>query len=148
MGTKTTSSKKLTPSSLYSTAVIFNDGVAVAAGDVEAADVIQPVLVPAGTEVHRVVIKNTDLDSNGAPALTAKIGFTPADGSAAPAGADTAVATNGAWGQSAATTTYEIFPPYRVEKDSYLNIVVGTGAATGAAGTVYAKVEGEGLGIK
>jgi hypothetical protein len=109
------------------------------------ADEVRPVFVPAGTEVHRVVIKNTDLDSNGSPALQAKIGFTPADGSAA-AGADTAVAAAAAWGQAAATTTYDLFPPYQVDVDSWLNIVVTTGPGTGATGTVYANVEGVSLG--
>ena len=148
MSTKTTSSKKSAVASLYANAVVFADSVATVAGDVDLADIIQPVKVAGGTAVHRVVIKNTDLDSNGVPLLAAKIGFTPVDGSSAPSGADTAVASAASWGQSAATTTYEIFPPYVVAKDSYLNIVVTTAAATGAAGTVYAKVEGEGLGVK
>lgn len=148
MGTKTTTSKKSVQGSVRPNACVFADSVAIVAGDVDLADVIQPVFVPGGTDVHRVTIKNTDLDSNGAPALAAKIGFTPADGSTAASGADTAVASAASWGQSAATTAYEIFPPYRVEVDSWLNIVVTTAAATGAAGTVYAKVEGEGLGIK
>ncbi|MDE1545937.1 hypothetical protein PTW32_10945 [Dechloromonas agitata] len=147
MGTKTTSNRKNVVSGLVGNAAVFHDSVAVATTDVNGiGDVIQPVKVAAGTEVHRVVIKNTDLDS--ATSLQAKIGFTPADGSAAPSGADTAVAAAGAWGQSAATTTYEIFPPYRVEKDSFLNIVLTAAAGTPAAGTVYAKVEGEALGVK
>ena len=147
MGTKTTSNRKNVVSGLIGSASVFHDFVAVVTTDLnEIGDVIQPVKVSAGTEVHRVVIKNTDLD--GGTTLAAKIGFTPADGSAAPSGADTAVAAAGAWAQSAATTTYEIFPPYRVEKDSFLNIVLTAAATTPAAGTVYAKVEGEALGVK
>lgn len=131
----------------YGNASVFADQSSVTAALI-AADIINPVKIPAGTRVSRVVVKNTDMDTNGTPALTAKIGFAAADGSAMPSGADTAVSADAAFGQAAATTTYEIFPPYVVEKDAFLSIVVGTGAATGAAGTVYAKVEGETLGAK
>ncbi len=149
MGTVTSTTKKNRFSAEYGNGSVFVDSVAVTNADIDAADVIRPVLVPAGTEVHRVITKTTELDSNGAPSLTAKIGFTPADGSAAPSGADTAVSADAAWGQNAETKTFEIFPPYRVEKDSWLAIVIGTGAATEAAtGTVSAKVEGEILGVK
>lgn len=110
-------------------------------------DTVNLVKVPAGTDVSRVVIKNADLDSNVSPALQAKIGFIGIDG-ALPAGADAAVAAAGAWGQSAATTTYEIFPPYRVEKDCYLAVTVTQAPATGATGDVHGKVEGEFLGAR
>jgi hypothetical protein len=143
-----TTTKKRVHGAEYGNAVIASDSLAVVAGDVAAASVNKLCPIAGGTTVHRVVIKNTDLDSNGTPTLTAKIGFSPIDGSAAAAGQDTAVAANGAWGQAAATTTYEIFPPVFVDKDSYLTLVVGTGAATGAAGTIYAKVEGEAVGLK
>ncbi|MEN6540821.1 MAG: hypothetical protein ABFC67_14535 [Mizugakiibacter sp.] len=146
MGTKTTSSKKQIQSSGVGNSVVFHDQVAVAAADVGAADVIQPVIVAAGTYVHKVRTKTTDLDSNVTPTLTAKIGFTPVDGSAAPSGADTAVSADAAWGQAAEVKSFDVIPPYLVEKDSYLNIVVGTGSATAAAGTVSAVVEGEGVG--
>lgn len=128
---------------------VFIDSVGVTNADIDAADIVKLVRVAGGTDVHRVVIKTTELDSNALPALTAKVGFTPLDGSSAPSGADTAVKADGAFGQNAETVTYEIFPPYRVEKDSWLTIVFGTGAATEAAtGTISAKVEGEALGVK
>lgn len=146
MGTKTTVSKKLISSSLEGNAMVFVDSVATLTTDVDAADVIQPVRVAAGTEVHRVTTKVSN--ALAASALTAKIGFTPVDGSAAPSGADTAIKADGAWGIVTTPVVFDIFPPYRVEKDSWLNIVVGTAATTPAAGTVYAKVEGEGLGVK
>lgn len=125
-------------------------GKCVIATDVANADVMNLAMVPAGTLVDRVVIKVPALDSS--TVLTAKIGFAPSDGSAAPsdmASADVAVAASGAWAQAAATTTYEIFPPYKVTVDSYLQ-VVATHATTGSSGggTVYGKVEGEGLGAK
>lgn len=148
MGTKISSNRNPLYANDEGNASVFVDSVAVATTDIDSADIIKLCPVSGGTVVDRVVVKNTDLDSNGTPTLQAKIGFTPMDGSAAPSGADTAVAAAGAWGQSAATTTYEIFPPYRVEKDSYLTIVITNVAATAAAGTVYAKVEGEATGKK
>lgn len=148
MGTKTSSNRNPLYANDEGNASVFVDSVAVLTTDIDSADIIKLCPVSGGTVVNRVVVKNTDLDSNGAPTLQAKIGFTPMDGSAAPSGADTAVAAAAAWGQSAATTTYEIFPPYRVEKDSYLTIVITNAAATAAAGTVYGKVEGEATGKK
>lgn len=148
MGTKTSSNSNAIYANDEGNDSVFYDSVALATTDIDNADIIKLVKVAGGTVVHRVVVKNTDMDSNGTPTLQAKLGFSPIDGSSAPSGADTAVAAAGAWGQSAATTTYEIFPPYRVEKDSYLTIVITNGAATAAAGTVYGKVEGEATGKK
>lgn len=150
MGTKTTSSKNLLASSIEANSMVFADSVAIAAtGDVDLADVIQPVRVSGGTDVHRVVIKCSA--ALAASALAAKIGFTPVDGST-PAvtspTADVAVSAAAAFGLNTNNVTFEVFPPYRVEKDSYLNIVVTTAGVTPAAGTVYAKVEGEGIGMK
>lgn len=149
MGTVTSTNRNAIFSNDEGNASVFFDSVAVTNADIDAADIIQLVRVAAGTDVHRVVVKTTELDTHGSPTLTAKIGFTPIDGSTAVSGADTAVASDAAWGQNAETTTHEVFPPYRVEVDSWLTIVIGTGANTEAAtGTVYAKVEGENLGVK
>lgn len=146
MGTKTTTSKKATPS--VANGAVFHDAVAVTNADIDAADVIRPVKVAAGTYVHKVRTKTTELDTNVSPSLTAKIGFTPCDGSAAPSGADVAVAADAAWGQNAEVKSFDVIPPYLVEKDSWLNIVIGTGAATEAAtGTVSAVVEGTCHGV-
>lgn len=148
MGT-VTSTKKGAFAASYGNNAVFHDQKAVTNADIDAADIIKLVPVAAGTDVHRVVIKTTELDTHGTPTLTAKIGFTPIDGSDAVSGADVAVAADAAWGNNAETVTHEIFPPYRVEVDSWLTIVIGTGAATEAAtGTVSAKVEGEALGVK
>lgn len=146
MGTKTTSSKKPVHSTGPGNAAVFHDSVAVATTDIEAADVIQPVVVPAGTYVHKVRVKTTDMDTGATPTLAAKIGFTPVDGSAAPAGADTAVSAAAAFGQVDEVKSFDVIPPYLVTKDSYLNVVITTGAATAAAGTVYAVVEGDAAG--
>lgn len=148
MGTRNSGNTKPVHAAEYGNAVKFHDAITTVAGDVGAAAVVQLVKVAAGTEVDRVVVKNTDLDAHATPTLTAKIGFAPIDGSAAVAGADTAVSADAAFGQAAATTTFEIFPPYLVEVDSWLSITVGTGAATAAAGTIDAKVEGIAKGVR
>lgn len=143
----TANTRKPIHSASYGNASVFTDALSVATTNLTAADNLRYCEVPGGTLVHRVVVKNTDMDVNATPTLTAKIGFTPVDGSAAPSGADTAVAATAAWGQSAATTAYDILPPYLVTADSYLSIVIGTGAATAAAGTINAAVSGEVQGI-
>ncbi len=127
--------------------VVFINQAAVAIALV-AADKVRPVRIAAGTKVDRVVIKTVgDLD-DGTPALTAQIGFEHIDGST---GASlTAVAGTGANALQTAdtTTTYEIFPPVVLAKDSYLTITCVVGAnAQSAAATVHAKVEGEYQGV-
>jgi len=109
-------------------------------------DKLRVCRVSGGVDVHRVIIKNVDLDTG--TSLTATIGFENLDGTTT--ASLTAVAADGAWAQTAATTTYEIIPPYRVEKDAFLTIKV-TAAATGVqAGvlTTYGKVEGRAIGVK
>ncbi len=126
--------------------VVFVDSAVVTAALV-AADKVRPVLIPAGTKVDRVVISNGDLDT-GTGTLTATIGFEHQDGSTGASA--TAIAADGANALTgAATTTYELFPPVTVEKDSYVVITSTIGAnAMAAAKTVYCKVEGESLGAK
>ena len=123
----------------------FFTGLAVNLAALAINDKVRLCRVPAGTKVDRVVVSNPDLDSG--TTLTTKLGFEPIDGSTV-AGADVAVHAAGAttW-RAAAVTTYEIFPPYVVTKDSYLTAVVGAAGATNV-GTVYGKVEGESLGPK
>lgn len=117
-------------------------------------DKVRPCRVAAGTKVHRVVVKNPDLDTGAN--LAVNIGFAHIDGSSATTNetADatarsltvaTLVAAAATTWQSAATTTYEIFPPFLVEQDSYLQVVPTVAGATNT-GTIYAKVEGEAVG--
>lgn len=127
----------------YGNRVVYQDKAVITA-NIANADKIRLAKVPAGTLVDRVVISNPDLDSG--TTLTTKAGFEPMDGSTV-SGADVAVHAAGAttW-RAVATTTYEIFPPYLVTKDSWLTVVAG--AAGAGTGTVYGKVEGENLGPK
>lgn len=148
MSTKTTTSKKAVFSAEYGNAVKYSDSVALGTADIDAADIIQLVYVPAGTAVDRVRIKTDDLDSGATPTLAAKIGFTPVDGSAPVSGADTAVSAAAAWGQAAGVLSYDVIPPYKVEVDSYLSVVITTGAATAAAGNAHAVVDGDSIGVK
>ena len=110
-----------------------------------AGDKVRCGKIPGGTKVDRVVIKNGDLDSG--TTLTDMIGYEPIDGSTGDA--DAFCATGATTRRAAATTTYEIFPPVLVEKDSWLTLTA-VDAATGLAATVSVegKVEGEHVGIK
>jgi hypothetical protein len=128
----------------YGNRCVFQDR-AVTTAALAANDKVRLARVPAGTLVDRVVVRNPDLDTGAT--LVFRLGFEAIDGTVI-ANADIAVAAAGqtTW-QAAATTTYEIFPPYLVTKDSFLTAVVNTGGATNT-GTVYGKVEGEALGAK
>lgn len=117
-------------------------GSAAVAANLTTADKVRPCRVAGGTKVDRVVIKNPDLDSGAT--LAVNIGFANIDGSSGPSA--TAVAAAATTWQGAATTTYELFPPVLLEKDAYLEIVPTVGGV--GTGTVYAKVEGEAIGVK
>lgn len=146
MATYVPTNKKLVHACEFGNAGIYTNNTTAATG--VAGDKFNVVEIPAGLSVSRVVIKTADLDSGATPALAAKIGFAPSDGSAAVSGADTAVSAAAAFGQAAGTTTFEIFPSYRVEVDSYLVIEVTTGAATSASGVIHGKCEGTLTGVK
>lgn len=150
MATYTITNTKSLVSSALANRVVQSDSVAVGTA-LATNDVVNLCRIPAGTAVDRVVIKNPDLDTG--TALVFKLGFATIDGSTptgvnAMSSPDAAVAAAGqtTW-QAAATTTYEIFPPYLVTVDCYLQAVVGTGGSTNT-GTIYAKVEGEGYGVR
>jgi hypothetical protein len=133
----------------FGNAVIGDGSVALAANPA-AADVIRIMTIPAGTKVSSVITGNSDLDTNGAPTITYSLGFAPvvaADGPAAVANyfgaaGDTALqaANNG--------KVYSNFAAITFEKDVYLTMTIGAGAATFAAGSINASVHGEARGIK
>lgn len=117
-------------------------GSATVSANLTTSDKVRLCRVAAGTRVTKVVIKNADLDSG--TALAVNIGFAPIDGSSQVSGDSTAVASAATTWQGAATTTYEIFPPFLVKKDSYLEAVPTVGGT--GTGVVYARVEGEAVG--
>lgn len=112
-------------------------------------DKVRMCKIPGGTLVDRVVVKTGDMETDATPTLTDKIGWEPMDGSTV-TNADVAFCASGATTrQSAATTTYEIFPPVLVTKDSWLTLTcVAAATAMSAAVTCSGKVEGETIGIK
>jgi len=107
-------------------------------------DKVRLAKVPAGTKVDEVVIYTAgDLDT-GTPALQASIGFEHCDGSTG--GDDDIVAAAGvnALSTANATTTYHVFPPVVLAKDSWLIITCTTGSnAQASAAIVHGKVLGE-----
>lgn len=120
-------------------------GIATVSAALAIGDKVRCGRIAGGTKIDRIVINNGDLDSG--TTLTDKIGYEPIDGST---GDDDAFCASGATARrAAATTTYEIFPPVLVEKDSWVTLTC-VAAATGlaAAATVEAKAEGEYVGIK
>lgn len=119
--------------------VVFADSATVLA-NLATTDKVRLAVIPAGTKVDRVVIKNVDLDSGAN--LAVNIGFENVDGSSGPSA--TAVAAAATTWQAAATTTYEIFPPVLLTKDAYLQAVPTVGGV--GTGLVYGKVEGECMG--
>ena len=122
-------------------AAVFH-GDAVVSANLTTADKVRPCRIAGGTQVHRVVVKNPDLDSGAN--LAVNIGFSNIDGSSGPSA--TAVASAATTWQGAATTTYELFPPVLLSADAYLEVVPTVGGV--GTGTVYAKVEGEAIGVK
>lgn len=116
-----------------------------------AADIYRFGPFPAGLQVGDIAIKNADLDSNGAPTLAIKGGYSFVDGSAAPAGADQAfIATGSAILQSASPVGGNRFlvKPVEIQKDWFLDLVVTNVAATFASGEITAFVRGKAVGAK
>lgn len=111
-------------------------------------DIIRPTKIPAGTRVTGVRIVNDDLDSNAGPTIAAKVGYSYVDGSAAPAGADTAFAAAGDTVLQSPGNKELRFYPITIEKDAFLEIVLTAAAATFAAGKVCGIVSGASLGAK
>jgi hypothetical protein len=128
----------------YGNRVVFQGSASVSAA-LAAADKVRMCKIPGGTLVDRVVVSTGDLDTGSTATLTDKIGFEPLDGST---GDDDAFCASGATTRrGAATTTYEIFPPVLVAKDSWLTLTcVADAAALSEAATCYGKIEGENKG--
>ncbi len=122
-------------------AMVFQDNAVISA-NLTTSDKVRLCRVAGGTRVHRVVVKNPDLDSGANLAIN--IGFANIDGSSGPSA--TAVASAVTTWQGAATTTYELFPPVLLTQDAWLEVVPTVGGV--GTGTVYGKVEGEAIGIK
>lgn len=126
------------------------DGTLALAANPVAADVLRVMVIPAGTRVSSVILGNTDMDTNAGPTFTFSLGYAPvvpADGPAANAAyfgaaADTALQApnNG--------KLYAAFQAITFDRDVFLTMTVGVAAATFAAGSIYASVHGECVGVK
>lgn len=111
-------------------------------------DIYRPVLIPAGMEVTDVDIVSDDLDSNGAPAIACKVGYSPVNPADGPAANDAYFATTGKTFLNAAGRTSLAFQPIKFEKPVFLIITLTAAAATFASGAVTAIVKGDGIGVK
>lgn len=90
-----------------------------------AADVVEMIRVPAGAIIYSVLLKVTDLDTNGTPTITLTVGD----------GADTdRLVTSSTIGQAGGSTTTLASTGllYTYTAEDTIDITVGTGPATGA----------------
>jgi len=131
------SNKELTQvparSHIYPTWVV---GTASVDTSLDAADIVKGVKVPAGALILDIILKSTDIDTDGTPAVTLHVGdsddadrfFVSSDvgqaGGVARLTADGAVAGN----------------LYEYSAETEINITVAVAAATAAAGTVQLAV--------
>lgn len=125
------------------------------AGTIADSDVWQFLVIPAGTEIHKISIQNASMGTS-APG---DVGYLPVDGSTGDADAfldnfkfevPHASTTDGTKALDSDTLVYQyLFPtPVRVEKDSFLAITWGdiTTAVSNAVCTIA--IEGRYLGPK
>jgi hypothetical protein len=119
-------------------------GQVAVASNPAANDIIRFCVIPAGMVVDEVIIANADLDSNGAPTLVHSLGFEPVDSGDGPTADYAYFAAAGQTTLQSASDgkSFNKFAPKKFERAVYLCAKVGTGAATFAAGTVYAKAIG------
>jgi hypothetical protein len=91
-------------------------------------DVFEVGYLPAGLVVHGFIVKATDMDTGGSPALVSKIRINGVD-----------VVTGVTAGQSAGTTAYYCDPTTTAGYE-VVDFKVTTAAATAAQGTVTVRV--------
>lgn len=96
-------------------------------------DVVEMVPVPAGATITGITVGATDLDTNGSPAIVLDVG----DGSDVDRFIDGA--TVGQAGGSSSAFAVNGFG-YTYSANDTIDVLVATGPATGAAGTVYMRV--------
>ncbi|MGH9927780.1 MAG: hypothetical protein ACREA9_00990 [Pyrinomonadaceae bacterium] len=111
-------------------------------------DIYSICKIPAGAEVHALVIANGDLDT-GTSVLAVKIGYAPVDG-VNPTGVDNYFSPAGDVVLASANLgkLYANFDPIKFEFDVFLNLVVTTSANVFAAAAIWAKVLTRNVGVK
>lgn len=129
----------------------LSGGVVASPVGLAAADVLQPCIIPAGSEIVAVILSGDQLDSNGSPTLVVGVGYAPVSSD------EGALAASAAYFAAAGQTFFRVaeqgrllanFAPIKFEQDVYLTLTVGTAAATKVAGNVRAQVLGSAVGIK
>lgn len=114
-------------------------------------DIVRPLIIPAGFEVHEILVANDQLDSNGAPTAVFRLGFTVKDSTeGALASVDNFFGPAGQAQVSAANEgkVFGRFDAKKFEQDVFLDLLFNTGAATFAAGSVWVTVKGRNVGVK
>ena len=127
-----------------------NGTVALATGDIDAADIIMLCGLPSNAVVLQIWIANDDLDSNGSPTITANVGlYADVDGATAKDADVYSTVTTQLQGASGFVD--HAFEARGIEKmgqkvyedagdssdtnvEYFLGVTIGTGAATAAAG--------------
>lgn len=112
------------------------------------ADIVKLVRIPAGTRVDEVVIQHDEIDSNGTPTLTGKVGYTPVNSTNGPTADDDYWFASAAIGQSKAAVQCAA-QPITFEYDVWLIFTATAAIATLATTAVLtAVVKGQCLGVK
>lgn len=130
------------PSTVDGRAVFINDKATIAAA-LAVNDTVD-FKIPAGTEVSALRYYATDMDT-GTPALAFKVGYKSVSGTTYDD--DDYFSAARAIGQADGGAEL-FFPPITFEEDVMLRFTCTTIAATFAAGTLYASVAGNSVGVK
>lgn len=105
--------------------VAYTFTLAYATGQLELNDVMQAGYLPPNVTVVGAIVKATDMDTSGSPALVQKITVGSTD-----------IVTGITAGQSAANAVYGVTPLTTTDK-TLVSVTNTTAAATAAAGTLY-----------
>jgi hypothetical protein len=118
------------------------------AANFTAADVVNLVRIPAGTEVSVVQVQGDDLDTNGSPTIVFRLGYAPCNAGSALAAVDNYFAAAGQTTLQAGGRLNCAFKPIKFEEDVWLTMTVNTASATFAAGDIFGIVLGAAVGPK
>lgn len=119
----------------------------------QAANDVLAFSVPPGFELADLQLRVSDMDTNGAPTMAAKVGYRPRSGAATMkvngvagvAADDDYFRATAALGQAAAVIDCD-FDPIRFDDGADLIVTFTTAAATFAAGTVKTRMAGNMVG--
>lgn len=131
----------------YGNAVI-HEGTATTIAGTANGDIARIVRIPAGTRIQEVTLQNDQVDSNGAPTITAKVGFTPVNATDGPAANDAYWFASAVALRTKAATLYAA-QPITFAFDVYIIVTITAAIATlvvGANLTIVAKGSTVGLG--